>query len=267
MAVADDDARAQDRERQVRPRAHELLGLELRLLVGVVEALADVEVALEERAGVGAGDVRGRDLGVALEHAELLRPAGELEHPARPLDVDRARLLERQAERHRCGAVDDRRRLRRQPIPVHAIQPEARRGQLAGDRGDPIRVAAGPVPEQIREHRVEPLARGLVAVGADDRDHRPLGPLQVAREQLHPDEPGGAGEQDGPVRARHSLALRRQRPERPGQARARLTWGDQLVDVAGGGGDPRAQVRLGVALGEADRGRRRDPRPPRARAG
>ena len=48
VAVADDDAGAQDRVRQAFMRAHELLGLELGLLVGVVERLADIGVALGE---------------------------------------------------------------------------------------------------------------------------------------------------------------------------------------------------------------------------
>ena len=133
---------------------------------------------------------------------------------------------------------------------MRAVQAETRRRQVAGDRRDAVGVPARPIPEQVREHGVDPLARRLVAAGADDREHGPLGPLQVPGEQLHPDEPGRAGEQHGTVGPRHSPRLQRQRPERPGQARARLIGRDQLVDVAAGGRHPRAQVRLGVALGE-----------------
>ena len=204
MAIADDDARTHDREGQLRMRAHKLLGLELRLLVGVVEALPDIQVAFEEPAGVGARDIRGRDLAVPLEHAELLRPTGELKHPAGSLDVDRSRLLDRQAERHRGGAVDDHRRLLCQPLPARPIKAEPRRRQIARHGGHPIGVAPRAIPEQVREHRVDPAARVLVAAGADDREHRPLGPLQVPGEQLHPDEPGRAGEQHGAIAPGHS---------------------------------------------------------------
>ena len=162
--------------------AHELLGLELRLLVGVVEALPDVQVALVEPAGVRAGDKGGRNLRVALEPAQLLRAAGEREHPARPRDIDRPGFLEREAERHRCGAVDDHRRLGRQQVPAPPVEPEVGRREVAGERGDAVGVAAGILAEQVREHAVDPLARGLFAVGAHDREHRPFGPLQVPGE-------------------------------------------------------------------------------------
>jgi hypothetical protein len=46
-----------------------------------------VDVALQSPAGVGK-----------------LR---ELEHPAGPFEVDRARLRQRERERHGCGGVDD----------------------------------------------------------------------------------------------------------------------------------------------------------------
>ena len=95
--------------------------------------------------------------------------------------------------------MDDHRRLRREPIPAHWIQAEARRRQVARDRGDAIRVPSRAIAEQVLEHRVDPLARGVVAAGAHDREDRPLGPLEVPGEQLHPDEPGRAGEQHGTV--------------------------------------------------------------------
>jgi len=57
----------------------------------------------------------------------------------------------------------------------------------------------GKVFYKVREHAIDPLARDLVVVGADDREHRPFGPLEVPGEQLHPDETGRAGQQYGSV--------------------------------------------------------------------
>jgi len=93
--VADDDARTQDRRRQLGVRAHQLLGLELRLLIGVVKRLTDVEVALGEAPGVIAGDVGRRDVAVAIKTAALAGQLGEVEHLAGAGDVDLTGLLQR----------------------------------------------------------------------------------------------------------------------------------------------------------------------------
>ena len=86
------------------------------------------------------------------------------------------------------------------------VEAEARRRQIAGKRSDPVRVAPAAIPEQVLEHGVDPLARGVIAAGANDRHHRALGPLEVPGEQLHPDEAGRAREKDGAVGAGHSAS-------------------------------------------------------------
>ena len=100
--------------------------------------------------------------------------------------------------------MDDRRHLARQPLPPALVEAETRRGELAGDGTHPSAVATRPMAEQIRHHGLHAPAGRLVALGADDDDDRPVGALEVARQQLHPDEPGGTGEQDRTIRARHA---------------------------------------------------------------
>ena len=106
-AVADDDARPHDQQRQLAGvLAERPLALELRLLVGVAEALPDIEVGLEEAAAEAAGDVRGRHVQVAAQVPALGDLAAELEHPQGAARVHLARLLERAVEGDRRGAVD-----------------------------------------------------------------------------------------------------------------------------------------------------------------
>ena len=54
-------------------------------------------------------------------------------------------------------------------------------------------------PRAGRDERLEQLVdarlRGAVVVGAHERHDVAVGLLEHAREQLHPDEAGGAGEQ------------------------------------------------------------------------
>jgi hypothetical protein len=120
-----------------------------------------------------------------------------LEHPPGALDVDRARLVERQVEGDRRGAVDDRPDAAGQRLPALA-QPQARRRQVARQRRHAALERTG-VAARGRE-RVPNARRGLrIVAGADEGDHVALGALEVAREQLHADEAGGTGEQDGVV--------------------------------------------------------------------
>ena len=93
-AVADDDRGARHDERQpVRGGGQRAFAFELRLLVGVAKALADVEVALGEHALVAPRDVSGRDVHVAAQAAELRELAAQLEHAQRPARVDLVRLV------------------------------------------------------------------------------------------------------------------------------------------------------------------------------
>jgi hypothetical protein len=59
----------------------------------------------------------------------------------------------------------------------------------------PVAVAA-----QRGQRRPQPPVRLAVVGGADQRDDVAVGALEVAREQLHAEEAGGAGEQHGAVR-------------------------------------------------------------------
>ena len=91
-------------------RAHERLRLVLGALVGVAER-AGLAVVLVGGPAAVAGDVGRRHVGHALQAGHGAR---EVEHPPGALDVDGARLLERQVEGDRGRAVDDAaRRLRR----------------------------------------------------------------------------------------------------------------------------------------------------------
>src|SRR6185437_6008369 len=104
---------------------------ELRLLIGVVEALAHVQIRFAEVSVVRARDVCGGDVAVALQAASLHRQLRELQHPPSALEVDLAGLLERQRERNRCGAMDDRRDLAGQRATALVSQTQPGRRELA----------------------------------------------------------------------------------------------------------------------------------------
>ena len=71
--------------------ADQLLGLELRALVGVAESLPDVEVVLGELAIVGRRPRRRSTRRRSAEPRRRARSSRQLEHPACPADVDLAR--------------------------------------------------------------------------------------------------------------------------------------------------------------------------------
>ena len=60
--------------------------------------------------------------------------------------------------------------------------------------------------EQVREHDVDALARGEIVARPNEGDDTAPAALEVARKQLHPDEPGRAGQQYRPVAAAHRPA-------------------------------------------------------------
>src|SRR4029077_11097709 len=99
LLLADDDARPEDLDRQpLGVGTYERLRLPLRALVRVVEPLPDVVVVLAEDARRVAGDVRGRDMREAAQAAVHRAQLRQLEQPPRALDVDLARLRQRQRE-------------------------------------------------------------------------------------------------------------------------------------------------------------------------
>src|SRR5207244_12263299 len=106
VALAHDDARPGHRDRQPLPPVRDkALRLELRLLVGVAEALSHVEVVLAEAPRVLAGDEGRRDVREAPQAPPRLAALRELEHTSRALHVYRARGLQVVLEGHRSGAV------------------------------------------------------------------------------------------------------------------------------------------------------------------
>ncbi len=83
LGVADDDRRAVDAPRHLSLGARDLLGLELRSVVGVLELLALVEHVLTKQSLVSAGD---RDRGRVVERPRPQR-VGQLHSVAGALDV------------------------------------------------------------------------------------------------------------------------------------------------------------------------------------
>ena len=208
VAVADDDARAHDGDRQpLVIGGDDELGLELRLLVGVAEALAEHQVVLGEGPAMQARDVRRRDVGEAAQPALEATQLREREHPPRSLDVDRARRVERELEGHRRGAVHDLRDAARDLQRAVGIQAEPGLRDVAGERSHAMKprlVAA----ERAAQRLAQPLGGMRVVARAHQRVHGPVGELQVAHEQLHPDEAGRARQQHAVApRHRHRLEV------------------------------------------------------------
>ena len=149
-------------------RLHEKLGLELGTLVGIAEVLPHDEVTLAEAPYVGSRHVGSGDVGEAVEPAAALAELGEIEHAARALDVDAARLHEVEVEGDRRGTMDDSVYPLGEPRTPGPVQAEARAREVRSNRDDPPRIG------------VEPGRGLLVALGADQRIDRPLAALEQA---------------------------------------------------------------------------------------
>ena len=118
---------------------------------------------------------------------------GELEHSPRAVDVDCRAVLKPKLEGHRRRAVHDL---------AHLL---GERGRVCGRGRDRARdVAAhrdhalriGVVGAEQRDQRALHPGRGLAVVrAAHERVHATVGALQIARQQLHADEAGRAGQQ------------------------------------------------------------------------
>ena len=141
---------------------------------------------------------RSRRARSAAAAARIARP-GQLEQPPCPLDVDLARLLERQRERHRGGRVDDLRERCGEREPPAAGQPEARQGDVAAHRQQAV-IEAFRRLHHARHRRPQARLRLRVVARPHERVDGPVGALEVAREQLHPEEAGRPGQQQRSVR-------------------------------------------------------------------
>jgi len=116
--------------------------------------------------------------------------AGEVEDAAGALDIDRARLLDREVEGDGGGAVDDGPHARGDLV-VAVAEPQARSGQVPGDGDGATR--------RGRLHAVQHGAKariGLGVVGGADEAMDLVVGRQQAGEHGHADEACGSGEQD-----------------------------------------------------------------------
>ena len=170
--VADDDARPEDLHREpVAAAPHEPLGLPLRELVGVVEALPQVVVELGEAAVVVTRDVGGRHVCEAPQPAALVAGLGKLEHPPGSVQVDLARLLDRKREGHGGGGVDDLVHVLGDLLAPAGVETEPRPGQIGREGHHPLRILAR-IREQGGERRPQP-GRGLGVVARPNRRPHP----------------------------------------------------------------------------------------------
>ena len=93
---------------------------------------------------------------------------------------------------HRVGALGDL------VGPVAEAEPRLR--ELAADGAHAVAVRRRVVPQR-GEHVVEPALGARVVVGAHQREHLAVARLEQAREHLHAEEAGGAGQEDGRLHA------------------------------------------------------------------
>ncbi len=116
--------------------------------------------------------------------------ARQLDHPRHALDVDLARLLQRQLERDRGRAVDDPIDRADQPLRGPRRQPEPR---LAADRRAPPAPApraGGRLVVEARQHRPQALARPASSSRARTSTTICSSPaLDQPRERVHPRKP------------------------------------------------------------------------------
>ena len=143
-ALADDDARTHDRDRQPRAPAHTISP---RVWTAHTRCgpLPDVELCLPRAAVSVARDISGRHV---CDPPQALAAGGailrQVEDSAGPLDVDRPRLRQRQVKRDPSRAMDDIADLLRDPIAVGA-ETKTGRGQIATDGRDPPPMPLGSV--------------------------------------------------------------------------------------------------------------------------
>ena len=235
-AVADDHRGPVDRHRHagLARLRDDPLGLVLGVLVVVGEALAQLQVVLEEDARVAPGDVAGADV---LQPHELVGAAREVDDVAGALDVHRPGELGGHGQVVHRGEVEDLQGPAPQGRGLLVVEPEPRPGDVADDETG--------APGEGRLGGLETLERAprLVEPALLHQRHglRVGGAAQRARQQGAAEEPGEAGEQHG----------RRQRGLRGGSGLHRGGSGRGRIGRGGSG-------RVGAA--------RRTPCPPRARS-
>ena len=142
-------------------------------------------------------------------------------------------------EGDRGGAVHDRADLFGERVARAGVEAELRLCQLAGNRLDAAREQLGAAPNSSRSTPSTPLARAVVGLrthqagDARDRCARGTAPALPSRRSRS----RRSARRD---RCVHPCPL--QRAQRPGDAGAVCSWLDQLIDLAVGGRDLRAQV-------------------------
>jgi len=159
------------------------LGLELRRLVVVLEALAEGQLVLVHDAFSKACDVRGAHVVQALEAFAAL---AELEQVGRALDVDLLRGLERYREVVDRRQVEHPGGLRRQPLVGPVVEAEPYLGDVARNDLYPRLV-------DIASDGARPLGHPLLDESGDP-SLRPC--LEQGRHEPLADEAGEAGDQE-----------------------------------------------------------------------
>ena len=191
-AVADDHRGPVDRHRHagLARLGDDPLGLVLGVLVVVGEALAQLQVVLEEEARVAAGDVAGADV---LQPHELVGAAREVDDVPGALDVHRPGELGGDGQVVHRGEVEDLQGPAPQGRGLVLVEPEPRPGDVPDDETG--------APGQGRLGGLETLERPprLVEPALLHQRHglRVGGAAQRARQQGAAEEPGEAGEQHG----------------------------------------------------------------------
>ena len=177
------------------------LRLELDALVGVVEVLADVALALEHRSRAPATDVSGRELGPGGEAAARQG----LEEADRAVDVAGAERLGILGEEDRLARAVD-----------HGVHGRAEAGHIGGAEagGGPAEIALDDLevgPGRHAEGGGDALDRRL-AVAGTGQDGDGLAAGEEPARHRAADEAGRAGDQDSPREAARHESEPRARP-------------------------------------------------------
>ena len=220
-AVAEDDARPENRDRHVAQQAaHHLLAAPLRARVRIVVGPRPVErlVFPDDLVAAVAGDGHGADVADAPDGVIRVRGSRQRDHFERPANVD----VEADAERpavERCGAVHDRRRRRSQLSVLALAEPESRRRQIADDdrdaRSQP-RLEPRKVDQQL-QRSPEPMFGIASIAGPNQQQHTILAALEEFGRDVRADVAGGARQERAHViRASTPAPPRRSTPARRG---------------------------------------------------